>query len=497
MEKFIHYLIKFQFIFYALLVCIICNSLTAVAQQKPIRIGSKIFTEGYLLGEIVAQKLESKGFPVERALGLGATGVTEEAMKSGVIDIIVDYTGSLSQAHLNGKRLNLTDLKSELYKKGFTISNSLGFSNTYTLAARSEWLEKNKIKTFSDLIKLPSTTAAFTPEFTSRVENWPGLKKLYGFNNLKVLEMDHQLAYESIKSNQVDLIEAYSTDAKLKEYQLVSLVDDKSYFPDYLAVIVARNKWIDANPEAWKALIELEDSIKTETMIELNSQIDLEKKSFSQVAAQFLGTENKSRSTLERYLKPTLEHLFLVLVPIIAALIIGIPMGYLSYRIESLASYFGALSTLLQTIPGLALLAFLIPLTGIGLGSAIIALTLYALLPIFVNTHQGLKSISSLTHMSALTLKMTWSQKLWWVELPLAMPMVLSGIQTALVTTVANATLAALIGSGGYGKKIIAGLAVNDYRIVLEGAIPSAIMALVFYFIFEFIKKKTNRFSQT
>ena len=135
-------------------------SISALAVE-PARIASKIFTEGYLLSEILAQKLESAGYKVERKLGLGATGVTEEAMKGKKIDLIVDYSGSITRAYFKStENLTVPELRTRLEKVGYTISDSLGFNNTYTFAVRSEWAKANSVSKFSDLKIFPQVRAA-------------------------------------------------------------------------------------------------------------------------------------------------------------------------------------------------------------------------------------------------------------------------------------------------------------------------------------------------
>lgn len=450
--------------------------------QEPARIGSKIFTEAYILSEILAQKLESKGFPVIRKSGLGATGVTEEAMRSKNIDLIVDYSGAIIKAFLKStERMSIPALRQRLEPLGYTISNPLGFNNTYALAVRPEWAKENNVKKISDLQHLKNIKAAFTPEFTSREENWPRLKSTYNFNQFIVNEMDHQLAYQAVYNKKVDVMEAYSTDAKLKEYQLQLLLDDKNYFPNYQAVIMTTLSWVQKNPDAWAALQELAGTIPEEKMIELNSMADLEKKNFPTIAREFLHLvkQSEARQKIKELWLISIEHLNLVFIPVFMAILLGIPFGYVAYKFPLLHTPLASLTTILQTIPSLALLTLLIPLTGIGTISAMIVLFIYALLPIFLNSFEGFTAISPQMHLSASTLRLKSWFKFRWIELPLAMPQIFTGIQTALITTVATATLAALIGAGGYGKKIIAGLAVNDLKIVLAGSIPCAMMAII------------------
>ncbi len=459
----------------------------------PARIGSKIFTEGYILAEILSVQLEKSGYHVARLGGLGATGVTEAAMKNKEIDLIVDYTGGVAKSFLNHEGpISISEMNQRLMPIGYEVSNSLGFNNTYALAVKKSWSEKYKITKISDLKELKSLKAAFTPEFTSRKENWVSLRKVYDLNQVTVLEMDHQLAYEAIKNGQVDLMEAYSTDAKLKQYDLITLTDDQNFFPNYDAIIMTHLDWKNKNLDQWAAVKKLEGQISAAKMIELNSQADVDKRTFNQIASNFLEVEANSvtLTAIKELLVATKEHLILVLIPVLIALLIGLPLAYLSYRIPQLQSVFGSIASLFQTVPSLAFLAILIPVFGIGTFPAIIVLALYALLPIFISSLYGFKSIPESIHLTCYTLKFDRSFKFRKVEFPLALPGILVGIQTALITTVASATLAALVGSGGYGKKIIAGLAVNDMKVMLSGAVPAALMALSVQLIFNRINKK-------
>jgi len=304
--------------------------------------------------------------------------------------------------------------------------------------------------------------------------------------------MDHQLAYESIKNSNVNVIEAYSTDAKLKQYDLIALEDDFKFFPNFDAVIMTHLDWKKSHLEQWNTLKELEGKISESKMIDLNSQVDLNRKSFNEVASKFLDVKSQSRTKalFADLLKSTEEHLVLVLFPVLFALMMGLPLAYLSYRLNSLQPLFSSIASIFQTVPSLAFLTLLIPLFGIGTFPAIIVLSLYALLPIFISSLYGFNSIPESLHLTTFTLRLKPFFTFYKIELPLAMPGILAGVQTALISTVATATLAALIGSGGYGKKIIAGLAVNDMTVMLSGAIPSALMALGFQVIFHFVNKR-------
>ena len=160
-------------------------------------------------------------------------------------------------------------------------------------------------------------------------------------------------------------------------------------------------------------------------------------------------------------------------------MLLGVPLGVWILRAERLRGAVLGGASVVQTIPSLAMLAFLLPFLGIGAQPAIVALTLYALLPIVRNTYTGLSSVPPALREAASGLGFTRRQRLWIVELPLALPIVVAGVRTAAVIGVGIATLAAFIGAGGLGDFINRGLALNDARLVLLGALPSAVLALL------------------
>ncbi len=184
-----------------------------------------------------------------------------------------------------------------------------------------------------------------------------------------------------------------------------------------------------------------------------------------------------------------LEQVLLVTISVFLAILIGMPLGILVVRVQSLKKIILSMAGILQTIPSLALLAFLLPFTGIGVLPAIIALTLYALLPIVRNTVIGLEEVSDKVIEAARGLGFSDLQRLWLVELPLALPVIVAGIRTATVICVGIATLAAFIGAGGLGDFINQGLAMNDTQLILLGAIPAAILAIALDFLISRIEK--------
>jgi osmoprotectant transport system permease protein len=457
-------------------------------------VGSKIFTESYILGEIAAQVLEENpGVTVDRKLGLGSTGILVESLKSGAIDLYPDYSGTLAEAILKKPKLKtLAQIKRALKPLGLTISGSLGFNDTYALAVKESFAEQYHLKTMSDLRSLPvPVRAAFSYEFMDRADGYQGMVKRYHFQFApgQVSRMEHSLVYGAIDQNKVDMIEVYSTDANIQKFKLRVLEDDRGYFPAYQAVWVARLSFVKAHPDLWADLRKVENSISADKMVELNSRADLDKISYSQIASGFLGRETTaSPGDAGQIWERTKEHLGLVGFSLLFSVLVGIPLGVLAARHRRMGQGILIFSALFQTIPTLALLCFLIPVFGIGLKPALAALCLYSLLPVVLNTYTGIGSIDPKHLENAKAFGLSPWQILCQITLPLASPMILAGVKTATIVSIGTATLAALVGAGGYGALIISGLSLNHIPTILMGAIPAAVMALLAHFLFDLLE---------
>lgn len=457
------------------------------------RVGSKSFTESYVVAEIVAQVAEQTGeTPVERKLGLGGTGIVYGALANGHVDVYPEYTGTISRAILKEPSVSgVEELRRRLRPLGLTISDPLGFENTYALAVRRETATRLGLRTISDLRGHPTLTAAFDPGFLQRDDGWPGLRRHYGLELRDVRSMEHALTYQALSSARVDVIDVFSTDGQLARFDLVLLADDRRFFPDYAAVLLAPASLPERLPRTWDALQRrLVGKIDGATMARLNARVDLDGRAFADVAATFLGAApgavRSPRRDLGRDLvRRTLEHLVLVSVSLAVAVAVGLPLGLLAARRRRLGQLELMGVGILQTIPALALLAFMIPLFGIGRVPALVALSLYALLPIVRNIHAGISTLDPQLLDMAAVMRLSARQRLAWIELPLASVTIMAGIKTATVLTVGTATLAAFIGGGGYGTLIVTGLALNDVAMILAGAIPAAVMALAFHAAFE------------
>ena len=465
------------------------------APRQTIVVGSKHFNEGYILSEIMAQLLEDRGFQVDRKFGLGGTLICFDALRNGGIDLYPEYSGTLEQAVLKlPRRASYRELRRRLKEQfGLDLLDSFGFSNSYAVAVSRTLAEKIGLKTISDLARFPNLRFAFSLEFLNRQDGWPGLARTYGLS-VRPLGIEHGLAYQAIRENKLDLTDVYSTDGDIRKFDLVLLKDDRRYFPDYLAAPLVR---ADVDEGAKQALGELAGTISATEMQELNGMAVLEGKSFAEIAREVLskkgllhgGRSFRERSRWATLLSRTGTHLKLTLIALLAAMALAIPFGVLIYRLRVISRpvIYGA--GLLQTIPSIALLAFMIPLLGIGSVPAIVALFLYALLPILRNTAAALFSIDPVLKKVAVGMGLTAWQRLRHVELPLGVPTILAGIKTAAVINIGTATLAAFIGAGGLGEPIVTGLALNDTSLILEGAIPAALLAVLTEFAFEVLER--------
>ena len=480
-------------------------ALAAIAMgsaAEPLRVGSKRFTESYILGEIVRQTAQAAGEGgAIHEQGLGNTAIVFSALKAGNIDVYSDYTGTIAREILKLDHVPpLAEIDRALQPLGLAAGIPLGFNNTYALAMRGDHARRLNIRRLSDLAGHPDLKLGLSPEFIGRADGWDGLKRAYSMPFATPRGLDHGLAYEAIAADQVDLIDIYSTDAKIARYGLTLLEDDRQYFPRYDAVLLYRLDVPTRFPAVWAALRKLEGRIGPMDMMRMNGAAELEGRTFAEIAKSFAGTaiagESVRASFWQRLFGPDFvrlagEHLLLVFVSLAASILIGVPLGIAAQRNVSAGKWILGGVGVVQTVPSLALLAFLIPVLGrIGAVPALIALALYALLPIVRNTHAGLQQISRGVVQAGLALGLDPRTLLWKIELPLALPTLLAGIKTAAVINVGTATIAAFIGAGGFGERIATGLALNDNTLLLAGALPAASLALLVQWAFDVFERR-------
>jgi osmoprotectant transport system substrate-binding protein/osmoprotectant transport system permease protein len=469
----------------ALAFCVTIVLATSALAAEPVRVGSKAFTESVILGELATQLANNAGVPTIHRSQLGGTRVLWDALLAGQIDIYPEYTGTIIQELLPGTPPDTASIQAALRRRGIGMTQSLGFNDTYALGVPQTLARQLNLLSISDLRDHPLLRFGFSNEFLSRKDGWPILKTVYGLPQTNVTGLDHDLAYRAISSGSIDVIDLYSTDAEIAYYHLRVLDDDRHVFSTYDAVYLYRLDLRDRAPAVIKAVARLEGAIDAPSMIEMNALSKLQKAPEANVASQFLLTrfQIKSDPRVEtmtaQLLLRTREHLLLVGVSLAASIIVAIPLGVLAFLWPRTGRIILAAVAVIYTIPSLALLVFMIPLLGIGTWPAIIALFLYALLPIVRNTHAGLSGIAPGLRESAIVLGLSPGARLSKIELPLASPSILAGIKTAAVINVGTATIGALIGAGGYGQPILTGIRLADNKLILLGAVPAAVLALM------------------
>ncbi|MES2075602.1 MAG: glycine betaine ABC transporter substrate-binding protein [Pseudomonadota bacterium] len=538
------------------------SAAAAPAAERPagtLHIGSKRFTESYILGELLTQTAAPYARS-EHLPGLGNTAIVLAALRAGKIDVYPEYLGTIDLEILKHKDdTPLEQIRRELAPFGLGVAVPLGFNNSYALAMRAD----ADVRTLSELAARPTLRFGLSHEFIGRADGWPGLVRRYGLHQ-HPSGLDHGIAYEALARRQVDVIDIYSTDAKIRQYGLRVLDDDRHHFPRYDAVLLYRLDAATRFPAAWQALRQLERRISAADMIGMNAAAEIDGQSFGAIARAWLaahpparpgqgapptaepvsgsgtdtgsavadsvaastkggaggtavpvsgsGTDTGSavaksgtggaapragllEKLFDRDLWPlTRQHLTLVALAVLLACAVGVPLGVLAAYRPRLRQAVLALVGVLQTVPSLALLALLIPLLGmIGTAPALVALFVYALLPIVRNTCTGLLQVPSGLRLAAMALGLRPRDRLLRIELPLALPVILAGVKTAAVMSVGTATIAAFIGAGGYGERITIGLALNDNDMLLAGAIPAAVLALLTQGVFELAERLLGR----
>jgi len=473
----------------AICAALLC-SFAAAHGAEPIVIASKKFTESYVLAEIAQRALVSTGAQTNHRQGMGGTIILWEALRTGQIGLYPDYTGTIGQEILKTPgAMTMEAMRRELAIAGVGISDELGFNNTYTLVMRRETAAAAQIRKISDLRAHPNLRYGLTHEFTIRRDGWRPLAARYGLPAQEINGIDHGLGYEALRVGSIDVKDAYSTDAKISENDLVALEDDLVFFPQYKAVFLYR---LSLPPEAIAVLQKIAGTLDESRMIQLNAEAE-RTKNYSRAADMYFRTgddstaRHESESLTSKLLRWTTRHLQLAGISLLLAVLVGVPLGIVASRRGPVGQAILAFSSVVQTIPSLALLALLVPVPffGISARTAIAALFLYGLLPIVRNTATGLQDIAPPIRESAIALGLTRATQLRQIYLPMASRTILAGIKTSAVINIGTATLAALIGAGGLGEPIISGLNLNDHATILQGAIPAAVLALLVQWSFD------------
>ena len=519
----------------ALFLTVACVSTqTAQAQTNgSITIGSKAFPEGIILGDILATMLRRNGVSVTHRAGLGGTQIVWAALLRGEVDVYADYTGTLISEQLHDAHIESTDgLRQALAQRGLSMSAPLGFSNSYGIAVRRVTAERLHLSKLSDLAAHPEMVIGVGHEFMTRKEGWNAVRARYGLHPERVVTMEHELLYRALAADDVGAINVYTTDGDIGYYDLVVLEDDRHLFPRYDAVYVYRDASAQQCPMLLDALRPLAGGIDETQMIAMNAEVKVQKRAEADVARAFVarrfpvaaagrstsgpggagtganrasgsprasiadgGTAPSATETSEdgvtrgRLLSDTAHHLFLVSLPLLLDICLGVPLGVLASRHPRLGGWIVGVCGVLQTIPSLALLIFMVPLLGIGYKPALVALFIYGLLPILRNTCTGLRDISPPLIESALALGLPARTRLWKIELPLASRAILAGIKTSAVINVGTATIGAIVGAGGYGEPIMMGVRRDDMHLLMQGAIPAACLAIAVQLLFDGIER--------
>lgn len=490
---------------WALVCWLMLHASLAHADSKTLHVASKAFTESVILAELVTQLERASGVPVLHRSGLGGTRLVWDALLKGSVDIYPEYSGTLLDEILSADASNASRpdpvthawLEQTLAARGVGISEPLGFNNTYAVGVTAERARALGLTRISDLRAHPELRFGFSSEFMSRKDGWPALRQRYGLapsNNVQGL--DHDLAYRALHSGAIDATDLYTTDAEIRSYSLLPLEDDQHFFKRYDAVLLYRLD-IEARfgSQAVASLRRLQGRIDAQQMQTLNARAKLDRVPEAQVAADFLrqslavSAEHAEPSALRGLWARVVEHLVLVGTSLFFAICFAIPLGIFAAKNRRAGQVVLGAVGVVQTLPTLALLVFMIPLFGIGAVPAIVALFLYSLLPIVRNTHAGLSGIPDSLRESARALGLPGGAMLRLIELPLASPLILAGIKSAAVINVGTATLGALIGAGGLGQPIFTGIRLDNLSLILQGAIPASLLALLVQAAFELIQR--------
>jgi len=490
------------------LLAVLLVAFPAVAEDgDTIVVGSKNFTEQTILGELVAQIIERHtDLDVERRFNLAGTKFVFDALRAGDIDVYPEYTGTglillLGEPPLRDREALFRRISTVFPARfGLEWRKSLGFSNTYALAVRTSDASLRDVRTISQLAARADRLQFGTNhEFLERPDGFQQLQEFYGFRipGDRMVSMDPGLMYGAIRDGQVDVIAAFATDGRIDAFDLRLLEDDRHFFPSYEAAPLVSQETLRRHPELGAALDRLAGILTDADMRRLNHAVDFGGRPAAEVAQEFLA---------EKGLAPAVEpgssvaadagfwsyawsrrdyvwllfrqHMFLTLSGLLAAIALAVPLGIALSRFRRFAGPVFSVINVIQTVPSLALLGFLIPILGIGVTPAIVALFLYGLLPLVRNTYTGISQIDPALVEACRGMGLTDLQILRKAELPLAVPIIMAGIRTSAVLLVGTATLAALIGAGGLGDPILRGVSSVNSNLILLGAMPAALLAI-------------------
>ena len=272
----------------------VAMTLGAMPTLAQVRVGSKNFTEQFIVAELYAQALEAAGIKVERKINLGGTLIAHKALEEKQIDMYPEYTGTMLLAVLKAEPMTdrkavYDKVKSEYAAKGFVVLNETPFQNTYNMVVRPETAAQYKLETLSDLAKAaPELKVGAGPEFRDRKDGLPGLKAKYGIVFKEDLQMAIGLRYQALSNKQIEVVNGYSTDGMIGALNLKRLKDDKGLWPPYYLVPVVRKDALDANPKMADVLNRVSALLDEATITDMNYKVDGEKEEPKDVARAFL-----------------------------------------------------------------------------------------------------------------------------------------------------------------------------------------------------------------
>src|SRR6266567_7504231 len=342
---------------------------------NPIVIGSKKFTESYVLGEIAQRALNDAGLATEHRQGMGGTIILWQALRGGQIDAYPEYTGTIAQEILRDSRpLSFQEIRDALGKSGVGMTEPLGFNNTYALVMRRSEAQRLGVRTISDLRTHPELKMGLTHEFLDRQDGWQPLRQHYGLPQQNITGIDHALGYSALANSSIDVKDAYSTDAKIEQNDLVVLEDDLQFFPKYEAVFLFRQS---TRADAIAALRRLEGALDERHVIQLNAEAE-RTKNYTKAADLYFnvgaprpsghsGRSHIGESFPQKLARWTLRHLELAGFSLLLSVIFGIPLGIAASRGGATGHAILGFAGIVQTIPSLALLALLVPLPFFGI----------------------------------------------------------------------------------------------------------------------------------
>lgn len=413
--------------------------------ETTVTVGSKAFSESRLLAEMFAQTLEATGeFRVERRFNLAGTAVCFRALKAGDIDLYPEYTGTGFAVILGHSGATTPAAVLATVRREFRSLHDaawlapLGFENAYEVAVRREVAEAHGLGTISDLAAVAGElSAGFGFEFRERDDGFAGLARVYGLDPGRILSMQQNLKYEAAGRGEIDILDVYTTDGLILVHDLVVLEDDRDVFPPYQAAALVRGSTLRGHPSMGPALTRLSGTLDEATMRDLNRRVEVDGAGVAEVASSYLSALGILDAPLVGQAAPsgtgfpglmwtnraellgrTVEHLVLVFVALFLSVILAVPAGLALSRFPGAADGLVAATGVLQTIPSIALLAFMIPVLGVGTTPAIAALFLYGIFPVLRNTWTGVRDADPQAAHSALALGMTPAQVLWKVRFP-------------------------------------------------------------------------------